>query len=75
MTTKRDKFVNLAEKRVTRAIKNIRLVGNLSNRSNYEYEKQDIRQILRALKHEVADLERRFESPGRADDVIFKLKD
>ena len=73
MSRKREKFVSLAEKRVTRAIKNIRLIGNLSNRSNYEYSDADVRHIVRALKHEVAELERRFESPGRADDVIFKL--
>ena len=73
MSQKRQKFISLAEKRVTRAIKDIRLVGNLSNRSNYDYEQKDVRRILRALKQEVADLERRFESPGRADDVIFQL--
>ena len=73
MSQKRQKFVALAEKRVTRTIKDIRLIGNLSNRSNYEYDQTDVRSILRALKHEISELERRFESPGRADDVIFKL--
>ena len=70
---KREKFVALAEKRVTRTIKDLRLIGNLSNRSNYEYDEADVRRILRTLKHEVAELERRFESPGRAEEVIFKL--
>ena len=73
VSKKRQKFVALAEKRVTRTIKDLRLIGNLSNRSNYEYDEADVRRILRALKHEVTELERRFESPGRAEDVFFKL--
>ena len=35
--SKRDKFLELANKRVSRAIKDIKLVGNLANRKNYEY--------------------------------------
>jgi hypothetical protein len=73
VSQKRQKFVGLAEKRVTRTIKDLRLIGNLSNRSNYEYDEADVRRILRALKNEVTELERRFESPGRVEDVIFKL--
>ena len=37
----RKKFVELAEKRVTRALKDIKLIGNLSNKSNYSYTKSD----------------------------------
>ena len=33
MSKNRDKFVELAEKRVTRALKDIRLIGNLSNKT------------------------------------------
>jgi len=49
----RAKFVELAEKRVTRAIKDIRLIGNLSNKSNYSYTDQDVRKIIRALEAEI----------------------
>ena len=45
----RKKFVVLAEKRVTRALKDIRLIGNLSNRSNYKYAEEDARKICKAL--------------------------
>ena len=48
MRDKRKKFVELAESRVNRAIKDIRLIGNLSNRSAYEYSEEDIRRIFRA---------------------------
>jgi transcription elongation GreA/GreB family factor len=69
----RAKFVELAEKRVCRAIKDIRLIGNLSNKSNYSYTEEDVRKITRALEAEVKKLKQRFESHGVADEVIFKL--
>jgi len=69
----RDKFVELAEKRVSRAIKDIRLIANLSNKSNYSYTDEDVRKIIRALDNEVKKLKQRFESHGVQDEVVFKL--
>ena len=68
-----EKFVTLAEKRVTRAIKDLRLVGNLSNRSNYRYTDDDVRKITRALDRELKSLKRRFHVKGEAEEVVFKL--
>src|SRR3990172_7532918 len=45
----RKKFVELAEKRVRRALNDIRLIGNLSNRSNYTYTDDDAKKIYKAL--------------------------
>jgi hypothetical protein len=70
---KRKKFVELAEKRVTRAIHDIQLIGNLSNRSNYEYTDTDIRKILRALDDEVKSLRSRFGKGNGAAEPMFKL--
>jgi transcription elongation GreA/GreB family factor len=69
----RNKFVELAEKRVTRAIKDIRLIGNLSNKSNYDYTEDDVRKIIIALDSEVKKLRQRFESHGSPDKIVFKL--
>lgn len=69
----RDKFVELAEKRVQRAIKDIRLIGNLSNRSNYSYTDQDVRKIHTALKKALDDMKARFDRKGDTGDDIFKL--
>ncbi|MBA7629308.1 hypothetical protein ES703_36806 [subsurface metagenome] len=69
----RERFVELAEKRVTRAIKNLRLIGNLSNRSNYSYTNEDVKKIISALESELRNLKRRFSSQGRSDEIIFKL--
>jgi len=69
----RTKFVELAEKRVSRAIKDIRLIGNLSNRSNYSYTEDDVRKITKALRDEVEALKARFDAKGGEAKVTFKL--
>ncbi len=57
----RAKFVDLANKRVSKALNDIRLIGNLANRSNYDYTNEDVTKILRALSDEVASCRKRFE--------------
>lgn len=59
--TDRQKFVRLANKRVSNALRAIRLIGNLSNRSNYEYTDDSVAKILKALSDEVAACRKRFE--------------
>lgn len=70
----RDKFVDLAEKRVNRAIKDLKLIGNLSNRSNYSYTEQDVKKIYGALKSALDSMKKRFDVKGHVDEDVFKLK-
>ncbi|MEI6135215.1 MAG: hypothetical protein WCP72_09590 [Desulfomonile sp.] len=70
---RRQKFIMLAEKRVTRAIKDLRLIGNLSNKSNYSYDQEDVSQILSALHKELSRLKKRFDSIATEDLSTFKL--
>lgn len=69
----REKFVELAEKRVSKALKDIKLIGNLSNKSNYSYTDQDVKKIYAALKKALEDMKVRFESNGANEEEIFKL--
>lgn len=73
LTIKRDRFKRLAEKRVTRAIRELRLVGNLANRGNYSYDEKEAEKIVRAIEQEVRALRRRFDSGASNSDVEFKL--
>lgn len=50
---KRAKFIELAEKRVDKTLKLIELIGNLANKSNYEYDQQDVRKIFAAIDEKV----------------------
>ena len=69
----RQRFVELAEKRVTRALKDIKLIGNLSNRTNYSYSDQDVRRITLALNKAVSEMKARFDAKGASADETFKL--
>lgn len=70
---KRDKFVELAQKRTVNAIKAIRVIGKLGNRSAYEYTDADVNKIVKALNDEIEALKSRMKSSGRPDMVEFKL--
>lgn len=74
MTKRREKFVDLAEKRVTKALNAIRLVGNLSNRHFYEYTESDVKQLTKALEDEIATMRRRFSDENKKKEQKFKLK-
>ncbi len=69
----RERFVELANNRVTAAIRQLRLVGNLANRRNYSYDPDDARKIVRALQRELDDLKLRFKGEENNDKSIFNL--
>jgi hypothetical protein len=71
----RDKFVRLANARVNKALKCITLIGNLSNRANYKYEKSDIDKIFRALNNELKICRHRFESGDAEREGGFNLEE
>jgi transcription elongation GreA/GreB family factor len=73
MRDRRSKFVELANKRVNRAIKDLRLIGNLSNRAAYEFGEDDSRKIIRTLQKEVETLRRRFSGTNEEADKVFSL--
>ena len=71
----RAKFVRLASKRVSNALKAIQLIGNLSNRSNYDYIDEDVEKILKALQDELNACRRRFELASKSrGDTSFSLE-
>lgn len=70
---RRGKFVQLAERRVANAIKQIRLIGNLSNRGNYSYTQKDAEKIVSALTREVRAMKARFDDGGGDSEPAFKL--
>lgn len=70
----RKKFVTLATKRVNNALKAIQLIGNLSNKSNYDYTDKDVEKIFTALHKEMKSCRQRFDSPGKKNGNQFTLE-
>ena len=55
------KFVELAEKRVNRTIKDLKLIRNLSNKNYYGYTEEQSKRIIRALQTELDAVKKSFE--------------
>ena len=72
LETKRDKFVRLAEARTNKIIDMVRLLGNCSNKANYDYSDADIQKIFSAIEKELKNTKLKF-SVNDAEDDRFKL--
>ena len=66
------KFVELAQKRATKAINSIRSIGKLAS-GNYIYTDAQSAKICEALKVEVQELHTRFNRTAKAAPEGFKL--
>lgn len=73
MTEARESFVRLAEARTHKALEAIRLIGNLSNPTNYSYTEQDVEEIFRALNEGIKEARARFKQSGPKDATRFQL--
>jgi hypothetical protein len=73
LRNKRDKFVGLAEARVNKTLKDIQLIGNLSNKSAYEFSEGDIRKIFLALQKGIDSAKSRFTRGADGTGGEFKL--
>lgn len=72
--TKRDKFVRLAEARTNKIIDMIKLLGNCSNSSTYEYTQQDVDQIFSAIETEIIEAKKKFTKTLNINSNKFTLK-
>lgn len=70
---KRSKFVELAEARVNRALKDLQLIGNLSNRAAYEFTDADVRKVFGALQRALDGAKARFSKQSEARGGEFRI--
>lgn len=69
----RERFVDLAQKRVNKTVNDIRLIGNLSNKTNYSYTEEDVKKIYSALKTALDEMKVRFEIKASEEKEAFTL--
>lgn len=70
---KRKKFVDLAQSRTINAIKAIRVIAKLGNKTAYDYTETDVKKIASALQREIDALKARMTQSGAKDSVDFTL--
>jgi len=73
MKEKKINFEKLAVSRVNKAVKLLRLISNLANKSHYNYSPQDADKIVIALSNEVKNIREKFNSKNSRDTKEFKL--
>ena len=74
MTEKEQKFMQLATNRVNKALNQIRLIGNLANKSHYSYSEEDAKKIISALENEIRTVKSKFSSSEKKSNNKFILK-
>lgn len=68
--TREQRFKRIATMRTNRALDDLRLLGNLSNKSAYSYSDEDVRRIFSAVENQLKSVKAKFKSPKKKE---FKL--
>lgn len=68
------KFKELAENRMSDALKGFQLISNLSNKNNYFYTAEQAEQIINAIEVEVENLKLKFASSNQKRSNEFTIK-
>lgn len=65
--TKHERFQRIATNRTNRIIDQLRLLGNCSNRSNYEYTDEEVKKIFSAIEAEVKAQRSRYMASPKSE--------
>lgn len=71
--TKDSRFVRIAEARTNKIINMIRLLGNCSNKRNYDYTEEEVRKIFAAIENELKITKNKFLE-SESNDKKFRLR-
>ena len=71
--TKSQRFKRIAEKRVSKAARSIRLVGTLGNRSLYEATDEERKEIITYLEGSLRQMKKDLEKKTQKDNEEFKF--
>ncbi len=65
MENRKERFNRIASKRTNDIIEKIRVLGNCSNKSTYEYTKEDVEKIFSAINKELRDSKAKFTNKNK----------
>lgn len=71
--TKRERFVRIAEARTNKILDMLKLLGNCSSTSNYDYTEEDVKKIFGAIEREVKNAKAKFAGSDIAKEDRFTL--
>lgn len=62
---KAERFKRVATNRTNKIIDSIRLLGNCSNKSNYEYTDEEVKKIFAAIELEIREAKSKYQSKSK----------
>lgn len=65
---RRDRFENVAAKRTQKILDLLDILGNCSNKSNYEYNDDDIRKMFSAIENKTKSIKGNFGNALNKED-------
>jgi len=71
MNEKRERFQRIASKRTNNVLEQLRLLGNCSNKSNYEYTNEEVKKIFSTIENELKEVKAKYNS--KINKEKFKL--
>lgn len=70
METRKEKFIRLATYRTNLVLEKLRILGNLSNKTNYDYTDEEVNKIFAAIDSQLRVAKARFAGKRKRE---FKL--
>lgn len=71
---RRERFENVAARRTQKILDLLDILGNCSNKSNYEYTDEDVRKMFSSIKDKVKNTEAAFGNAiNRSEKNKFKF--
>ncbi len=67
---RKDRFKRLATLRTNAVHDKLRLLGNLANKTNYDYDEEDIRKVFSAVESQLREIKLKFSGNKKKE---FKL--
>ena len=67
---KRERFRRLGEQRTNAVLQKLKVLGNCSNRSAYDYTEEEVNKIFSEIERRVKETKAKFHFPKKRD---FKL--
>ena len=70
---KNEKFRRLAENRTNIIIQKIQLLGNLSNKTVYDYSDEEVKKMFAAIDASLNEVKERYKTAQKAENKKFKF--
>lgn len=67
---KKERFKRLATQRTNSVLQRLKVLGNCSNRSAYDYTEEEINRVFSEIEHRVREVKAKFHFPKNKE---FKL--